>query len=325
MVLQSDLERIYETVKTPYKHGAVLKSAGVYYDSPVVFKHNGRFYMTCVEIDDQCKTGYKTKLLASNDLKDWRFLGYILTEHYDWDAAQTGGYAQFIDNEFGGSNEILKIGGKYFVAYLGGNRRGYETDPLWMGLATCEKIDDAENYRKLPKPILTTLDEDCREEESVTLYKADMFVDEKRTTGYPYVCAYNAKRKDGKESIFLAVSDDGYNWKRYGDKAIISVGECDSSVRINGDPQIVKIDGLYVMFYFIYDAAKNKAWNTFAVSEDLLHWTKWQGTPLVESEYEWENVYAHKQWILREKGVVYHFYCAVNDRNERFIAMATSK
>ncbi len=325
MIEQRDLEKIYETVKTPYKYGAVLKSEGLYYDSPVVFKHDGRFYMTCVEIDDQCKTGYRTKLLVSDTLTEWKGLGYILTEHYDWDSAQTGGYAQFIDNTFGGNNEILKIGDKYFVGYLGGSKTGYETDPLWMGLATCTEIDDVNAYRKLPTPILTTLDEDCREEESVTLYKADMFVDEKRTTGYPYVCAYNAKREDGRESIFLAVSDDGYCWKRYGDKAIVSVGECAPSVRINGDPQIVRIGNLYVMFYFIYDTGVNRAWNTFAVSEDLLHWTKWEGKPLVESEYEWENVYAHKQWILREKDVVYHFYCAVNDKNERFIALATSK
>ncbi len=324
MINQQDLERIYETVKTPYKYGAVLKTAGKYCDSPVVFKHNGAYYMTCVEIDDQCKTGYRTKLLASDNLTEWNALGYILTEHNDWDSAQTGSYAQFVNNEFGGNNEIIKINGKYFVAYLGGSLKGYETDPLWMGLATCDDIENINGYRKLPKPILTTLDEDCREEESVTLYKADMFVDEKRTTGYPYVCAYNAKRADGRESIFLAVSNDAYTWKRYGDKAIVSVGECEPSIRINGDPQIVKIDDLYVMFYFIYDSAASRAWNTFAVSEDLLNWVKWNGKPLIESEHEWENVYAHKQWILKEKDTIYHFYCAVNDKNERFIALATN-
>ena len=196
---------------------------------------------------------------------------------------------------------------------------------MWMGLAACEEISAPSSYRKLPEPILTTLDSDCREEEAVTLYKADMFIDPKKTTGHPYVCAYNAKRADNRESIFLAVSDDGYTWKRYYDKAIISVGECESYVGINGDPQIVMIDGFYVMFYYIYDREHDKAWNTFAVSEDLIHWEKWEGKPLVESEYEWEDVYAHKQWVLQENGVVYHFYCAVNSRNERFIALACSE
>lgn len=325
MICKETLHRIYEKVKTPYKYGAVVKFEEYYCDSPVVFKHNGAFYMTLVEIDAKCEHGYRTKLMKSGNLIDWAYVDYILTENNGWDCAQTGGYAQFIDNKFGHSNEIQSIDGKYFVGYLDGSKNGYETDPLWTGLATCDDIDNAKSYRKLPRPILTTLDADCRNEESVTLYKSDMFIDEKRTLGHKYVCAYNAKRFDGKESIFLAVSDDGYEWKRYGDKAIISASECDDCMRINGDPQIVMIDGIYVMFYFIYDQVHNKAWNMFAVSDDLLHWIKWEGEPLVKSEYEWENVYAHKQWILSENGVIYHFYCAVNSQNERFIALATSK
>lgn len=315
------MQEIYEQVKTPYKYGAVLKRKGYYYDSPIVFKHNDKFFLSCVEIDMECKTGYRTKLFSSKDLLQWENVGYILTENNGWDSAQTGGYAQFIDNAFEGTNEIQKIGGKYLFAYIGGANNGYETDPLWIGLATCDEIDDLLSYKKFPKPILTTLDQDCRAGESVTLFKADMFVDAKRTTGHPYVAAYNAKGKLRRESIFLAVSDDGYVWKRYGEQAVIAVEDCDPSIRINGDPQIVMIDDLYVMFYFVYDG--EKAWNTFAVSEDLLHWKKWEGAPLVKSEYEWENVFAHKQWIIKEGEQVYHFYCAVNDKNERYIALAT--
>jgi hypothetical protein len=77
------------------------------------------------------------------------------------------------------------------------------------------------------------------------------------------------------------------------------------------------------MFYFRFVKGMN-AYNTFAVSQDLKNWTKWEGKPLVESEYEWENVYAHKQWVIKENGVVYHFYCAVNKKKERFIALANS-
>jgi hypothetical protein len=74
----------------------------------------------------------------------------------------------------------------------------------------------------------------------------------------------------------------------------------------------------------MYDKIKG-AWNTFAVSKDLLHWEKWDGKPLMRSEYPWENKYAHKQWIIKENGVVYQFYCAVTDKDERFIALATSE
>ena len=78
------------------------------------------------------------------------------------------------------------------------------------------------------------------------------------------------------------------------------------------------------MFFFVYKKDK-PAFNTFACSRDLKNWTVWDGKPLIESEQEWENVHAHKTWFIHNNGVNYHFYCAVNDKNERFIAVATSE
>ena len=323
MINNSTLETIYEKVKTPYKHGVIKSSAEYRYDSPVVFKHNGKYYMTYVEIDAKCTGGYRTRLAVSDDLVHYNDIGYILTEHNGWDSVQTGGYAQFIDNVFGGINEILCINGKYTFAFLGGNKKGYETDPLSMGLAHCTEIESKASYKKVAAPILSGLDKDARRGETLTIYKGDMFIDEQETLGYRYVCAYNAKDESQRESIFLAVSSDAINWKRYGDNAIIPVCNCDESIRINGDPQVVRIDGLYVMLYFVVDSVKG-AYNTFAVSEDLLHWAKWQGKPLMESSECYDNVYAHKQWVMKENGIVYQYYCAVNDKNERTIALAAS-
>ena len=78
------------------------------------------------------------------------------------------------------------------------------------------------------------------------------------------------------------------------------------------------------MVYFRFRNG-NSAFNTFACSYDFVKWTRWKGKPLIESEYEWENIHAHKPRLLKHGGVVYHFYCAVNNKNERFIAVATSK
>jgi predicted GH43/DUF377 family glycosyl hydrolase len=169
---------------------------------------------------------------------------------------------------------------------------------------------------------LSPHDKDAREGENLTLFKAYMFKDEAKTLGYLYVNVYNAKGFNHKESIFLAVSNDGENWIRYGNKPIIYDDSNEQSIQINGDPQILKIGDLYVMVYFIVQGGK--AFNTFACSYDLVNWKKWTGAPLIESEYDWENVYAHKQWVIKENGIVYHFYCAVNKKNERFIALAKS-
>lgn len=317
------LEKIYEKIKTPYKYGAVLKLDGRKTDSPVVFKRNDRYYMSFVSIDNECKTGYRTHIAESEDLVHWRCLGTVLSEAGEWDREQSGGYAQLQDNVFGGSNELLTIDGQYLFAYIGGNLKGYETDPLSMGIATASDFLKFDEYKKLSAPVLSGSDPDARQGETLTIYKADIFYDRKNTLGYPYVNAYNAKDSSHRESIFLAVSDDGLHWKRYGERAIIPVSECDDSVMINGDPQIILVDDYYVMLYFVYDK-KVGSYNTFAVSEDLIHWTKWDGAPLVKPEFDWENVHAHKQWVIKENGVVYHYYCAVN-KCERFIALATSK
>ena len=54
------------------------------------------------------------------------------------------------------------------------------------------------------------------------------------------------------------------------------------------------------------------------------HWTKWDGEPLIKSSEPWDKKYAHKPWIIKHDGVVYHFYCAVGDQG-RVIALATSE
>lgn len=320
---RSVLERIYEQLKVPYKYGAVMKLEGRMTDSPIVFKRNGKYYMSFISIDSQCKGGYSTHIAESEDLLSWNVLGEILKERSGWDSAQSGGYAQLQDNSFGGSNELLTVGGKYLFAYIGGNLKGYETDPLSMGIATTTDFLNLDGYEKYSAPVLSGSDADARAGETLTLYKADIFYDAKKTLGYPYVNAYNAKDNTHRESIFLAVSHDCIHWERYADRAIIPVTECADGVRINGDPQIIVVDGYYVMLYFVYDR-DGGAYNTFAVSSDLVHWTKWDGEPLVKSEYDWEGVFAHKQWVIKENGVVYHYYCAVNSK-ERFIALATSQ
>ncbi|MBQ7880052.1 MAG: family 43 glycosylhydrolase [Clostridia bacterium] len=325
MIEQNKMQEIYERLKTPYKIGPIIKMDGRLVDSPSVFKRDGKYYMTFVSIDKGFTEGYKTTLATSDDLLHWEKVADILTGDNGWDSAQTGGHAQLQDITFGASNELMQIDGKYLFAYLGGNKTGYETDPLSMGIATAKDFLDPTSYTKYPTPLLSGADHDARMGETLTIFKGNMFYDEAKTTGYPYVCAYNAKDKTHRESIYLAVSEDGLHWKRYLDKAIISVFDCADSVKINGDPQIVKIGEYYVMLYFVLDMSIG-AYNTFAVSKDLKSWTKWEGQPLMQkSDSAWENKYAHKQWVIKENGVVYQFYCAVNQADERVIALAKSE
>lgn len=320
------MNRIYEMIKTPGKHGAVIKYDDYFTDSPSVFYKDGFWYMYYITISkDVSISGYETHLAKSQDLVNWEPVGLILkrNENNHWDSKQCAGYVAFPDIRFGETNEIRKINDKYYISYLAGNSDGYEPDPLYMGLAYTPDPTDCDQVKRLDDPILKPDDIDSREYEVRTLYKSYMFEDIDNLTGNKYVNAYNAKDTTNRERIYLAVSNDAENWKRYGDTPIIDDIKDNSDSQISGDPQIVKIDDIYVMFYF-RKVNGIPAYNTFACSYDLVKWTKWTGEPLIKAEYDWENVHAHKSWVVKYKNRVYHFYCAVNSNRERFIALATS-
>jgi hypothetical protein len=56
-----------------------------------------------------------------------------------------------------------------------------------------------------------------------------------------------------------------------------------------------------------------------------LNWTDWNGPHLIQPSESYDAQYAHKSCVVKWNGVVYHFYCAVNKKNQRSIAVATSK
>ena len=324
-ISREKMQEIYEIIKTPHKIGPVIKDDEYLTDSPSVFKYNDKWYMYFIKIHKNIEdSGYETHLVSSDDLINWKYEGKLFEriENDHWDSRQIAGYGAFIDMDFGATNEIQPVNGKYYMAYLGGNLNGYETDPLSMGLAFADT--PISKFTRFEEPIMSPFDEDAREFETLTLYKSNMFIDEAMTLGHKYVNAYNAKPIDNKERIYLAVSDDGENWQRYLDTPIIDETKTIENLLISGDPQIVKIDNYYVMFFF-RSIENGGAYNTFAVSENLVDWTIWDGEPLIKPEFDWENVFAHKSCVVKHEGVVYHYYCAVNDKGERFIALATSE
>ena len=89
---------------------------------------------------------------------------------------------------------------------------------------------------------------------------------------------------------------------------------------------IQKIGDVWVMFYFgaFWENRTKEAFNRFACSYDLVHWTDWNGHDLVRSTEDYDAKYAHKSYVVKWKGVVYHFYCAVDSKDNRGIAVATS-
>lgn len=159
------LESIYNEIKTPYKYGAVVKFDEYLTDSPTVFRYKSKWYMYYVRISrDINNSGYETHLSSSDDLINWKYEGVILkrSSNEAWDSKQCGGYAAFIDMNFGGTNKINSINGKYYMAYIGGASDGYEPDPLHMGLAYSVNPVDVNGFKKFYEPIHSPYDIDAR-------------------------------------------------------------------------------------------------------------------------------------------------------------------
>ncbi len=317
------MNRVFAEVRTPHKYGIVVRgdSPRQMVDCPSIFRHGQSWFMMYIAITDA--VGYETFLATSTNLLDWRKLGKILTfPQKGWDAWQVDGGFALVNHDWEGDHSLGTHDGKYWLSYIGGALKGYETDPLSIGMAWTTKPAEAVEWQRLPNPVMRPSDTDAREFERLTLYKSTIIRDPARTLGAPFVMFYNAKVKNGFERIGIATSGDMTNWARFGTNYVLANGEQKRN-GISGDPQIVRMRDVWVMFYFGAGWAP-KAFDTFACSHDLVNWTKWTGPHLIEPGERWDKTYAHKPWLLKHEGVVYRFYCAVGAEG-RVIAVATSK
>ncbi len=324
------MQEIYEEIKTPHKYGLVKipPSNDLKMDCPSIFREGDKWYMTYLIYGGR---GYETWLAESDDLLNWEDKGEIMSfsDTTDWDMNQKAGYIALQDFEWGGGYEMQPYEDKYWMSYFGGNTRGYEAGVLSMGMAfTDQDPTVAHEWQRLEEPVLTPHDEDVRWWDNSTLYKSSVIWDKDEHTGHPFIMYYNARGDSinparGAERIAMAVSDDMVNWQRYGEEPLINHHK-----GISGDAYIQRINDVYVMFYFGAfwpDRQGDGAFNRFAVSNDLVNWADWEGEDLIRPSEDYDNMFAHKSFVLKHDGVVYHYYCAVNDKDQRGIAVATSK
>ncbi len=322
------MREVRAMLDTPVRRGAVMEFGDRFTDCPGVFRHGGRWYMVFIAISKDTKvSGYETHLAESDDLLHWTYRGTLLRRDGSrtWDARQIAGYPALYDVSAGSGCALGTHAGRYWMTYLAGASDGYEPDPLLMGIASAADPLDAASYVRGGEPILTPGDADARFFETKTLYKSAVIRDAERLTGHAFVMFYNAKGYDGHERIYMAVSDDMTRWIRYGDRPIIDDVTGDPGCYITADPMLLRDrDGLYVMNFMKFNRTSS-AFDTFACSYDLIHWTEWLGEPTAAPSKDDpdQNLYAHKPWIVTWEGHVYHFYCACTTDSRRYIALAT--
>ena len=317
----SKMQQVYDEVKAPYKYGLVLvgEDQNKKTDSPSVFCYKGTWYMTYIVFDGQ---GYETWIAQSNNLLEWTKVGKIMSfTSNTWDANQKAGYIALQDYEWGGSYEMERYLGKYWMSYLGGASEGYEAGTLGIGIAHSDELTAIKEWQRLERPVMLPGDDDARWYDNRTIFKSTVIHDPTKKLGYPFVMYYNAQSQDHNkaERIAMAVSENMTNWIRYGNQPVI-----DHNTGISGDAFITKMEHLWVMFYF-GAFWKPGAFDRFACSYDLVNWTRWDGDDLISPSEPFDIKYAHKPCVIKHNGVVYHFYCAVDNNDNRGIAVATSK
>ncbi len=355
------MQKIYDEVKTPYKYGMAIAPQDNWHkiDCPMVYREGGRWYMTYVVYNGKDGTdgrGYETWLAVSDDLLNWQTQGRLLSyADQGWDMNQRAGYPALIDWAWGGTYEMAKYKGRHWMSYFGGVGTGYEAvrAPLNMGMAfTKGSITEAHEWQTSPTPVLSIEDADAQWWEKLTHYKSTVYWDKSKSLGKPFVMFYNAgginpANNLKAERIGIALSGNMTQWKRLPLRSAQHPGGNpvffhEAPGIITGDAQIVKFptsfagpskgrrkkkaSPLYVMFYFsAYSPDRPyNAYNTFAVSRDLVNWQDWDGADLVYPSKPYDDMFAHKSYVLKHGGVVYHFYCAVNKAGQRGIAVATS-
>ncbi len=344
-VAQEVMQRIYDEVRTPYKYGMVVAPADNYHkiDCPTVFRVGEKWMMTYVVYNGKeglDGRGYETWLATSNDLLHWKTTGRILSyKDEGWDMNQRGGFPALIDWTWGGDYHINSYKGKYWMTYIGGHGTGYEAvrEPLNIGLAwTSGDITTAHEWQSADHPLLSINDKKVQWWEKLVQYKSTVY-DNKNNhylgmpselKKYRFIMFYNAGgvNPDNNlkaERIGIALSNDLKKWKRYAGNPVYAH---EAPGIITGDAQIVRMDDCYVMFYFsaYHPDRKYNAFNTFSVSRDLIHWQDWQGADLIVPSKSYDEMFAHKSYVVKHNGIVYHFYCAVNNDQQRGIAVATS-
>ena len=219
-VSESEMRKIYEEVRTPYKYGMVVAPQDNYHkiDCPTVFRVGKQWLMTYVVYngkDGLDGRGYETWIAKSDDLLHWQTLGRILAYPADgtnaWDQNQRGGFPALIDYDWGGNYQLHPYKGRYYMTYIGGPGTGYEAvnAPLSIGMASTKgDVTTAHQWQTQDRPLLSYNDKDAQWWEQLTQYKSTVYEmkDErlkmrngvpKELRKYRFIMFYNAGGKDG--------------------------------------------------------------------------------------------------------------------------------
>jgi predicted GH43/DUF377 family glycosyl hydrolase len=241
----------------------------------------------------------------SHDLVVWTRLGKALG---------TGGAGEF-DRGSASGPFLFPHDGWWYLFYVGFPEQGYEAGP---GTTNVARSKDLLHFEPWASAVVRPGSPEAWDGGGI--YKLAVY-----EIGDLFYAFYNAKDTEGIEQTGFATSTDLKTWTKEPTNPILMVepGAWDS--RFVSDPCLLKISGLWHLFYYGYDGKKAQEGVAICPDGDLRKWVKYPGNPILEvggpGTYDWK--YAHKPCVIEHNGVFYHFYCGVGE--ERGICLATSK
>jgi len=305
-------DEVRRRVQTPYKRGEFVigpsyvpgefNSHAV--DCPFVFVKDGKAGMTFVGWDG---VGYQTGISWLHSDGSWGEQALIFgrdpsSRYRRYNSALT---SILRDNDLTGSGELLKIDGYYYGTYHSYPSAGYENGSAVIGVVRSKDLYEWEEYGDVLRP------EDGSPWERGGLYKSWLLKHDDK-----YWIFYNAKdlpRGSWREQTGAVVSTDFTHWERVADHPLIVNGpEGSMDERFASDPCIMKYGDYWILFYFGL-ATDGHARETYAVSKDLISWTK-SGELLVDvgPEGAIDSQHAHKPTVIYRDRRLEHYYCAVS-------------
>lgn len=139
-----------------------------------------------------------------------------------------------------------------------------------------------------------------------------------------YKMWYKEQSPGEKSHISYATSNDGVKWEKYKGNPVVEAGEGDDWDSIRAGPgKVLKIDGMYKMWYVGFDKNGISAIG-HATSKDGVRWEKYKDNPVLKaSPAGWDSGSVIAMNVMLDNGV-YKMWYRGNNKNENAIGYAES-